>query len=119
MATIAALIPVQAGAVAAAVATTPAGDEVTYTGGNLLIEFENGHSESITVSIAPTTPTGLIQGAGVAPVPTRSLVLAAGAKGAFLFKTTDVAAYKNAANRIPLTYTTGNVALLIRAFAIK
>lgn len=119
MATIAALVPVQAGAAAAFAATAPAGDEVTYTGGDLLIEFDNGHASPITVSIAPTQTTGLIQGAGVATVPTRSYEIAAGAHAAFRFKSSEISAYKNASGRIPLTYTGGNVALLVRAFAVK
>lgn len=119
MANITALVPVQAGAAAAFTATAPAGDEVIYVGGDLLIEFDNGHASPITIELEPTVTTGLIQGAGIASVPTRSLVLAAGAHGAFLLKSTEIRAYLNASKRVPITYTSGDVSLLIRAFTIK
>jgi hypothetical protein len=119
MATITALVPVQAGAVAAFVATAPSGDQVAYVGGDLLVEFLNGDDTSITISVAPTITTGQIQGAGVATVPTRSLALAAGAHGVFRFKASEIRAYLNANKRLPFTYTTGDVLLLIRAFTLK
>lgn len=119
MATITPLVPTIAGAVSAFVATAVAGDEVAYSGGNLLIEFDNGHASPITVNIAPTITTGIIPGAGPATVATRSLVLAAAAKGAFILKSTDIKAYLNASKRVPITYTGGNVAMLIRAFTVK
>lgn len=119
MATITALIPVQAGAAAAFVATAPAGDQVAYVGGDLLVEFLNGDDTSITISVAPTVTTGLIQGAGIGTVPTRSLALAAGAHGVFRFKASEIKAYLNASGRLPFTYAAGDVLLLIRAFTLK
>ena len=119
MATITPLVPTIAGAAAAFAATVPAGDEVSYNGGDLVIEFDNGHASPITITIAPTITTGVIQGAGPATVATRALVLAAGAHGAFRFKSSDIKAYLNASKRVPLVYTGGDVALLIRALSLK
>jgi len=119
MATITPAAPSIAGATAAFAATAPAGDQIVYQGGDLLIEFDNGHASSITISFAPTQTSGTIPGAGPATVPTRSIALAAGGKAAFRFKATDIRAYLNASKRLPITYTSGNAALLIRSFSLK
>lgn len=100
-------------------ASAPAGDEIVYRGGTLVIEFDNGHSSSITVSIVPTTSTATIPGAGSVTVPTRSTALAASEPGIFVFTPKDVAAYRNSSGRIPITYASGNTALLVRAFEIE
>ena len=107
-----------AGAVAAFAATAVAGDQVEYGGGDLLIEFNNGHSGPITINIAPTKTKAVVPGAGSVTIPSRSLVLAAAAHGAFLIKSSEISAYLNANGRVPITYTGGNVALLIRAIRI-
>jgi hypothetical protein len=118
MATITPKDPTLAGIAAPFVASTVSGDQVEYKGGDLLIEINNGHSAPITVNIAPTKATGVIPGAGIAPVPTRSLAVANAAHGVFLIKASEVRAYLNANRRIPLTYTSGNVALTVRAFTV-
>jgi hypothetical protein len=119
MAIITPVVPLIAGAVAAFAPSAPAGDEIKWTGGDLLIEFLNGHSASITVNFAPTKTTGFVAGAGKVTIPTRSLVLAQNAHGAFLFPRTQLQSYLNANSRIPITYTSGNVALVLRAFHLN
>ncbi|TCU34147.1 hypothetical protein [Rhizobium azibense] len=118
MATIAPKVLSIAGAIAAFAASAPAGDEVTYGGGDLLIEFRNGHNASITVNIAPTKTTGVAPGAGPVAIPTRSLAIAAGADGAFILKSSEISSYVNANGRVPITYTGGNVAMLVRAIRL-
>lgn len=100
-------------------ASTPAGDVAIYRGGTLVLEFQNGHSASITVSIAPTRTTAKIAGVGDVTVPTRSLALAAGEPGIFVFTPEEIAAYRNADGNVPIAYASGNAALTVRAFAIN
>lgn len=97
-------------------ASTPAGDAVVYRSGDLVIEFQNGHASAITVSFAPTRATSKVEGVGKVTTPTRSLALAAGEGGVFVFKADQLAAYRDANGRIPITYTDGNAALTLRAF---
>lgn len=115
MAIITPLVPSLAGSVLAFSASAVSGDEVTWTGSDLAIEFFNGHSASITINIAPTKTTGMVAGAGAVSIPTRSFVLAAAAYGGFYLKRTELSAYLNASGRIPITYTSGNIALMQRA----
>lgn len=100
-------------------ASTPAGDVVIYRGGTLVVEFQNGHSASIEVSVAPTRTTAKVEGVGDVTVPTRSLALAAGEPGIFVFKPDEIAAYRNAAGNIPIAYASGNAALTVRSFIIN
>lgn len=118
MATISPVYPTLAGAVVSRAATTPAGDVVPYSGASILLHFENGHSSSITVEIEPTTTSINADGVGPVSVPTRSLVLAAGAEGAILLREGDVAAYVNSSRQIPISYTGGDAALTVAAFQI-
>lgn len=115
MAIITPLVPSIAGSALAFAASAVSGDQVTWTGSDLLIEFFNGHGSSITIDIAPTKTTGRVSGAGAVSIPTRSLVLAASAYGGFYLPRTELSAYLNASGRIPITYTSGNIALLLRA----
>jgi len=116
MANITPSAPSNAGALAPFAATTPGGDEIVYNGGDLMIEFNNGHASSITVQFVPTQSSKKVAGAGRVNIPTRSLAIAAGAHGVFRFGQEDVNAYVNAAGRIPITYTGGNAAMTMRAF---
>lgn len=100
-------------------ASTPAGDVVIYKGGTLVMEFQNGHSASITVSVAPTRTTAKIPGVGQVDVPTRSLVLAAGDPGVIVFKPDEIDAYRNSNGNVPIAYASGNAALTTRAFLIS
>lgn len=118
MGTINALRPTNAGAISAFTPSEVAGDVVPYQGGDLLVEFENGHSSAITVNFAPTKSSTRAEGAGNVPVPTRSLEIDASEHGAFLFKAGEINAYLNSSRQIPITYTGGNVAMLVRALAI-
>jgi hypothetical protein len=95
--------------------TTPAGDTIDSTGGDLLVEFQNTHSASITVNFVPTVTSGRLPGAGRVTIPTRSLAIPAGGFAIFLFKADELKAYLNGSRKIPVTYTSGNVALLMRA----
>ena len=106
------------GATVTRVATTPAGDQFQYGGGNLLLHFENGHASPITVNFAPVVSTMKLSGAGEVTVPTRSLAIAAGAEAVFMFSRGTAGAYVNAQGYIPVTYTGGNAALTVTAVSI-
>lgn len=118
MATISPVVPSIAGATVSRVASAVAGDVVPYPGGDLLLHFENGHSSSITVAVAPTQATVQVDGVGPVTVPTRSMAIAAGAEGVILFKSSEIRAYLNGANQIPLTYTGGNTLLTVMALKV-
>lgn len=106
------------GLVQAFAAIEVAGDTVKYSGGDVLIEFENGHASSITVAFAPTKSTTNVPGVGRVNVPTRSLAIAAGARGVFLFRQSEIDAYINSEGNLPITYTGGNIAMLMRALKV-
>ena len=118
MATVTATKPTPAGAVSAFAATTPAGDVVPYQGGDLLLEFINGHTSAVTVTLAPTKTTANVSGVGPVTVPTRSLELDQDEYGTFLIKADEIGSYLNSSRQVPVTYTSGNVACLIRAYAV-
>ena len=115
MATINSIKPTPAGAVAAFTPSTPAGDVVPYLGGDLILEFVNGHTSAVTVNIVPTKPTSNVSGVGPVNVPTRSLALGQNQHGIIAFSEDEIGAYLNTSRRVPITYTSGNVALLARA----
>jgi hypothetical protein len=46
------------------------------------------------------------------------LVIPASSDGAFLLKASEIGAYVNANGRVPITYTGGNVAMLVRAIRL-
>ncbi len=116
MANITPSTPSNAGALAPFAASTPGGDEIVYSGGDLMIEFNNGHSSSVTVNFAPAQATKKVEGVGRVTIPTRSLAIAAAAHGVFRFAQDDINAYLNANGRLPITYTGGNAAMTLRAF---
>ena len=118
MATVNAIKPTPAGAVSAFTASTPAGDVIPYQGGDLILEAVNGHTSTVTVTLAPTKTTVNAPGAGPVTVPTRSLALDQDEHGAFMLKADQIGAYLNASRQLPVTYTSGNAALLIRAIAV-
>ena len=106
-----------AGALTPFAATAPGGDAIIYAGGDLIIEFNNGHSASITVNFAPNASTKVLPGVGRVTIPTRSLVIAASALGSFRFGQEDISAYLSLTTGfLPITYTGGNAAMTIRAF---
>lgn len=115
MATINPVLVNNKGAAVTRVASTPAGDVVHYGGGNLLLHFENGAGASVTVDIVPVKSTLKVAGAGEVTVPTRSVVIPAGAEAAIMFSAGDVGAYLNSSSQIPLTYTSGDAALTVMA----
>lgn len=118
MATVNAQDLTPAGALAPFAATTPAGDVVPWEGGDLLLEFVNGHTSTVTVTLAPTKTTANVPGVGPITVPTRSLAMDQDEHGAFLIKRDEIASYLNTSRQIPVTYTSGNVACLIRAINV-
>lgn len=118
MATITPAVPGIAGATVTRVATTPAGDVVSYPGGDLLLHFENGHDSSITVSVAPTRTTVNVDDVGPVSVPTRSVVIAAGAEAVMLFKAGQIGAYLNGSRQVPLAYTGGDADLTAMALRV-
>ncbi len=116
MANIAPTTASNAGAAIAFVATAPAGDIITpIKSGRLLVEFDNGHASPITITINPVVTTAKVPGAGTVSIPARSLVLAAGAMGVFSFNEDERQMYVNSAGGLPISYTGGNAALLVRA----
>lgn len=118
MATITPVKPGIKGAAVVRVASTPAGDLVPFTGTDLVLQFENGHASPITVNIVPTKETGILPGAGVVDVPTRSLVIPNGEEGVMLIRGGDAGAYVNTDRKIPITYTSGNALLTVMALEI-
>lgn len=106
------------GATLTLAATAVAGDAVKWTGGDLMLIFDNGHTSPITVNIVPTRDTAVVPGAGPIDVPTRSLAIANGAKGVMFLPRDQVSHYLNSARKIPLTYTSGDTALLVAALNV-
>lgn len=119
MANLTPAIPEIAGAVSAFAASTPAGDAVVYSGGDILVEFRNTHTLAVTINFAPTKTTGHVPGAGKVTIPTRTFALAAAADAAFYFKRSEISAYIDANGRLPITYTGGHADLLVRALRIE
>lgn len=116
MADIAAIRPVEALAEAEFVASTPAGDLITgvETSQPLIIEVDNGHASAVTVTIPPLDTTvddreyGKVTKAGItAEIP-------AGETWIACIPATLIRLYTNAAGKIPVNYTSGNAALLVR-----
>lgn len=118
MATLTLVTPDIAGEVVTPEASTPAGDVVPYTGGDLLLKFTNGHASSITVNIVPTKTSLVVGGAGAVTVPTRALVLATTEEGVIFIPAEHASAYVNSSRQIPLSYTSGNAALTVLALAL-
>lgn len=118
MATITPVKPTIAGATVSRVATTPAGDQVVWDGGDLLLHFENGHASSVTVNLVPVQSSTVVPGVGPVTNPTRSLAIAAGAEGVFFIPRDQANAYINSNRRIPVTYTDGHAALTVLAASV-
>lgn len=114
MALIPTLRPVAAGSALAFVASTPAGDKVSYGGGDLFLEFRNSHASSITITIPKVQTSAIAPGAGALAVPDKVLALAAGADGVFRFKRGEVSAYVDTLGQLTINYTSGNALLLVR-----
>lgn len=122
MATIAAAVPLNGEALATATdtASTPAGDEISISSyrDGVLIFFDNGHASSITVTITPTVTSKNTQTDGLVTKAALTLAIAAGAKAQCFIPSSAMQYFKNASNRIPITYTSGNAALVLRAQAV-
>lgn len=118
MATINPVATTIVGATVSRVASTPAGDVVPYTGGDLLLHFENGHASSVTVSFVPTQSTIKAPGVGNVTVPTRTIAIATGAEAAFIFRSDEVSAYVDGNRQIPISYTGGNALLTVMALRV-
>lgn len=107
-------------AVKAFVATTPAGDFITGAQSNqpLLLEFHNGHVSAITVNIAPVSQYAAPiddQKIGRTAKPTVSLSIGAGADAVMCIAADLIRLYNDCSNHIPVSYTSGNAALTVRA----
>lgn len=112
------LTPVQvtnAPAAITGVATQAGGDEIAFSGQDLMVHFTNGHASPITITCTPTLANLRVDGAGDVATPVRSIALAAGAQTVFFFDQKNASAYLNANGRIPFTYTGHNALLLVRA----
>ena len=107
-----------AGQLEAFAAIEVAGDTVKYVSGDLLLEFENGHASSITVTIAPTQSSAVVPGVGRVNVPNRTLAIPAAGRGIFLFRQSEINAYINTLGVLPIGYTGGNIAMLMRALKV-
>lgn len=107
------------GAPAAPVASTPAGDKIIYGGGDIVLEFQNGHASPITVNMVPVQTNKKVSGVGNITVPTRTLVVANATAGCLSFKRDEIGAYVGTDGKIPITYTSGNALLTVRAFELS
>jgi len=96
-------------------ATIVGGDSIRVGGTRTQVIFRNGHSSAITIAMAPARANSAMDGAGVAPTPTRSLALAAGAMGFFDLRAGEVGAYVDASGNVNFTYTGHNAALVVAA----
>jgi hypothetical protein len=113
MATIAPVRFSRSGATSTFAATASGGDEVTYAG-PMVVSFRNDHSSAVSVSLAPTATT-INTSAGPMTPATRTQSIAAGASWEIFFDDGNVQPYLNANGRVPFTYTSHNVALVIAA----
>lgn len=104
----------QSGATVTFAATESGGDQIVYPGNLTVVEFRNTHASAITVSIAPTA-AAINTVAGSVATPTRTQSIAAGATWEIAFDGRNVEPYLNASGRLPFTYTSHNVALLVSA----
>lgn len=118
MATLTVVSPSIAGAVVTPEASTPAGDVVPWNGGDLLLKFINGHTETVTVTIAPTKTSAVVPNVGGITVPTRSLALDQDEEGVIFIPRDQAGAYVNTSMQIPLGYTSGNAALTVLALSV-
>lgn len=101
------------GAAATYAATASGGDEIAYTG-PMVVTFRNDHSSAVTASIAPTATT-IGTSAGPMTPATRTQSIAAGATWEVFFDEGNVQPYLNGSGRLPFTYTSHNVALMVSA----
>lgn len=101
-------------------ASTPAGDEIAFSNyqRGILVFIDNGHASPITVDVVPTVSSKITQTEGKVTKPTLSLAVSNGAKATIFIPAASMSYYKNASNRIPISYTSGNAALTVRALEI-
>lgn len=118
MAVITKIKPTQDGVTAAFVASTPAGDTVVWDGGDLLLEFTNGHASPITITIPAVQASARVPSVGSVAIPDRSKAVANGATAIFLFKRDEISAFLDTARTMSVEYTGGNAALLVRAVSV-
>ncbi len=117
MALLTTIIPSQDGSVAAFAASAPAGDTVKWSGGDVILEFRNGHASSITITIPKTLNNVKVADVGNVVPPDRVEALAAGAECVFRFKRDEISGYLNN-GILAINYTSGNAALVVRVLEI-
>ncbi len=101
-------------------ASTIAGDEVTIPKqGDLIIEFHNTSAGTVTVNIVPVVADVNDPQSGKSTKPTISLALATTLHAMVHLPRHTLDEYSNINDRVPITYGSGNVGLLIRALATE
>jgi hypothetical protein len=116
MATITPVKPLEASNAVPFAATVSGGDEVAcpVKSDDYLIEFHNTHASPVTFTITPAAAFN-IAGYGNVSKAAITEAVPASAHRSVLIPASILAHYINAAGRIPVTYTSHNVAFLIRA----
>jgi hypothetical protein len=100
-------------------ATVAGGDAIILGNARTLVVFRNGHASAITITMPPVTATSPQVGSGLAPVPTRSRVAAAGETAVFDLKPNEMGAYLDGTGRVNFTYTGHNPLLVASAVDIS
>lgn len=121
MATLTFAAPTDEAPTVAYVATAPAGDKflVSDTTKRVVLLFDNGHSNPITVAVVAQSKTisgGVGYGSGSWKAADRDAVIANGTKGAIIIEPTEIRAFLDADGYLNLAYTGGNAALSVLAF---
>lgn len=121
MANIAAITPTEDLAAAAFTATASGGDAITVTDSSkdLVIEFLNNHSAAVTAIVTPNKTSFNVQGIGAVSKAAESLAVAGnGGTGVMVIPASLLPTYLDANSRVPITYTSHNALLLVRALQV-
>lgn len=100
-------------------ATAVAGDLVVPTSGSkgLMILLDNGAAGAVTVDVTPSTTSGTDASAGKWTKSALSLSIPAGEQRSVFLKGTQLSAYLDTNGKVPVTYTSHDVLLLISAIS--
>ncbi len=110
--------PVKAGALAAYTASNPAGDKGSWSGGDVIVEFRNGHASSITVTIPKVQATAVAPGVGSIAVPDIVAAVVNAQDWAIRLKKEEISAYLDTNGQFSINYTSGNALLLVRVMEL-